>query len=60
MKKSEKKLVSKFMKNFEIGKSAQLNIMGGTKPHEEATTYWLDGDQACSFRCPDSRIDIVG
>jgi hypothetical protein len=59
MKNSEKKS-SKFLKNFEIGKSAQLNVNGGTKPHEEATGYWVAGDQACSFYCPDSKVDIVG
>lgn len=60
MKNSEKNQTSKFLKSFEIGKSAQLNVIGGTKPHEEATAYWIAGDQACSFYCQDSKVDIVG
>jgi hypothetical protein len=57
MKNSEKNQTSKFLKNFEIGKSAQLNVTGGTTPGQKITSYWIDGSQGCSYYCPDSRID---
>lgn len=46
---------SKFLKNFEIGKGKQSNVLGG---NPWITKYTIPGSDASNEACPDSKQDL--
>ena len=57
MKKNHDAKSSKFLKKFEIGKSKQSNVVGGT-PIWLLTAFTIDGSAASGYACPDYRQDL--
>lgn len=67
MKNNQNAKTSKFLKNFEIGKGKQSNVLGGarTNPGGSAgasngniTGFTIPGSEASSYACPDTKQDV--
>ena len=54
MKNNKKIKSSKLLKSFEIWQSSLSKVTGGA-PY--STEYTIPGSAACSFWCPDGKVD---